>query len=268
MISVVIPLFNAENSILKALDSVRNQTFSESFEIIVINDGSTDSGRERVEDYIRNHPEMEIILLNQSNKGVSAARNSGLRIARNEFIALLDADDEWMPQKTERQMHHFNHSKKIIDFLATARNNRKLLFPYVPKNGLAEVTFRKLLIRNEIVVPSVIFKKKILENTGYFDESMSHAEDVDYYLRISRNNHMYILAESLVIAGVGKRSFGASGLSANLREMAKGYQKNIDKLYREKRIGWMQRYCYKVFYRLKYLVIQIRAMNIGSSGWK
>lgn len=263
MISVIIPLFNAENSILKALDSVRHQTYSGSFEIIVINDGSTDSSRERVEDYMQNHSEMEIILLNQPNNGVSVARNKGLQMARNEFIALLDADDVWLPQKTARQMHYFNHSQIDIDFLATARNNRKLLFPYHPIDGLAAVTFRKLLIRNEIVAPSVIFKKRVLENTGYFDESMRHAEDVDYYLRISRNNRMYILAESLVIAGGGKRSFGVSGLSADLREMAKGYQKIIEKLYKEKRIGWVQSNLYKMFYRIKYGVLKLRARYRG-----
>lgn len=257
MISVIIPMYNSENSIEAALDSVLNQTWKGKFEIIVINDGSTDSSPEIVQKYIDAHPDWDIRLFNQQNQGVSAARNNGMKLSKGEYIALLDSDDVWLPDKIEKQMKFFD-TRPEIDFLATVRNNQKLLYPYNSKSDLAEVTFKKLLIRNEITIPSVIFKRKILDNTGYFQEGQNHAEDVDFYLRISENNKMYILTESLITAGGGKRTFGESGLSANLKKMAEGYRSNLNRLYKAGRINGFQLFGYKIYYRLKYLVLLLR----------
>ncbi|MDR2206774.1 MAG: glycosyltransferase, partial [Flavobacteriaceae bacterium] len=198
-ISVIIPMYNAEKTIIKALDSVKKQTDGiQDFEIIVINDGSTDESKSLIDNYIQNNPEMNILLLNQTNGGVSRARNAGLKIAKGNYIALLDADDEWLPEKIQTQINYFENEKINIDFLATVRNNHKILFPYKIKNNLAEITFKKLLIRNEAQPSTVIFKKKILENTGYFDENQRYAEDVNFWMRISLKNKMYILNENLV----------------------------------------------------------------------
>lgn len=258
MISVIIPFYNAEKTILTSLESVKNQHGNYTFEIIVINDGSTDTGKEKVENFIKKNPNLNIQLINQENKGVSSARNAGLKIAKGEYIALLDADDEWLPIKTKNQMQYFENKNWDIDFLATARNNSKILFPYKIRNNLAEVTFKKLLIRNEITSPSVIFKKKVLENTGYFDENQHHAEDVNYWMKVSFNNKMYILNESLIIAGKGKRTFGVSGLSANLSGMEKGFRKNIEEMYSLKKINFFQYQILRIFYKAKYLFLLLR----------
>ena len=86
---------------------------------------------------------------------------------------------------------------------------------------MAEITFRKLLIRNEAQPSTVVFKRKVLENTGLFNETQRYAEDINYWLKVSLNNKMFILDEELLLAGEGKRTFGISGLSANLLEMEK-----------------------------------------------
>ncbi|MGC4130601.1 MAG: glycosyltransferase family 2 protein [Bergeyella sp.] len=259
MISVIIPVCNAENTLAKTLDSVRNQTYpQENFEIIITNDGSADRSVEVIQQYQNEHPEMNITLLNQANKGVSAARNTGLKAAKGDFIALLDADDEWLPEKTERQISYFKNPDFEMDFLATTRNNSEILFPYKVKKNLAEITFRKLMLRNEAQPSTVIFRKKVLENTGFFDENQKYAEDVNYWLKISLNNKMYILNESLVIAGSGKRTFGVSGLSANLPEMQKGYQKTIKEMYQLKKITFPEYIFYRYFYKLKHLVLLLR----------
>ena len=88
--SVVIPLYNKEDTVLRALESVRQQTFND-FEVIVVNDGSTDNSYYVIEHYDK----LKIKLLNQENKGVSFARNRGVEEAKAELIAFLDADDEW-----------------------------------------------------------------------------------------------------------------------------------------------------------------------------
>ncbi len=259
MISVIIPIYNAEQTIVSALDSIKNQTFTrKKFEIIIVNDGSTDAGSKVVENYIEEHPQMNIILLHQKNGGVSNARNTGLKIAKGDYIALLDADDEWDSTKIEKQIDYFENKNLEIDFLATARNNNKILFPYYIKNGFAEITFNKLLIRNEAQPSTVMFKRKVLENTGYFDDNQRYAEDVNFWMKVSFKNRMYILGESLVISGKGKRSFGVSGLSANLSEMAKGFNKNLKEMYMLKKINYLQYIYFSLFYEAKYLLLLFR----------
>jgi glycosyltransferase involved in cell wall biosynthesis len=259
MISVIIPMYNAEQSIVLTLESVKNQTFpQEEFEIIIVNDGSTDSSSSIVENYHKENPQMNITLLHQKNGGVSKARNTGLKIAKGNYIALLDADDEWHSSKTEKQIQYFENSGLEIDFLATARNNNKILFPYQIKNKLAEITFNKLLIRNEAQPSTVMFRKKVLENTGYFDDDQRYAEDVNYWMKVALKNKMYILSESLVIVGKGKRSFGVSGLSANLPEMAKGFKKNLKEMHTLGKINYLQYIVFKLFYRTKYLLLLFR----------
>ncbi|MDO5615226.1 MAG: glycosyltransferase family A protein [Cruoricaptor ignavus] len=259
MISVIIPVYNSEKTIVSALDSVRIQRTEEIFEIIIINDGSTDCSYEIVLEYKKQHSELDIILINQTNQGVSSARNAGLAIARGESIALLDSDDQWHPDKTEKQLKFLNHSKYKIDLIASTRNGLKVLFPYrLNADNLVQVTFRKLLFRNEIMPSTVIFKRKILDDIGGFNSKQRYAEDVNFFLKATKNHTLYILGESLVIAGGGKRSFGVSGLSANLREMKKGFQSNIKEMYEEKRIKRWQMIFYHYFYQLKYEVLVLR----------
>lgn len=256
MISVIIPMYNAELVILNALESVKKQTFpTERFEIIIVNDGSTDRSRQVVENYILTNSDLNIQLINQDNCGVSKARNTGLKKAKGDFIALLDADDEWYPQKTERQMNFLESKKFKIDFLSCRRKNHEILYPYkVDKNNLANISFRNLMFRNETQPSTVIFKRKVLDNSGFFDDNQRYAEDLNYWLKVSEHNKMCILNEELVLAGAGKRTFGVSGLSANLNEMEKGFQKNLKEVLSVKRINFIEYIAYYLFYKLKYLV--------------
>lgn len=253
MISVIIPVYNAEESIVRALESVKNQTSKEAFEIITVNDGSTDQSKNIIENYREENPALSIIVIHQENRGVSAARNAAMKMATGAYIAFLDADDEWLPEKTEEQMRFLQSKDFNIDFLATRRVNHQLLFPYKPNdNSLAEITFRKLMFRNEAQPSTVIFTKKILSNTGFFDDEQKYAEDLNFWLKISEQHKMFILDRELVIAGGGKRSYGISGLSANLKEMEKGFEKNLKEMLHLKRITHLEFLLYFVFYKSKY----------------
>lgn len=259
LISVIIPVYNAEKSIEKALDSIKNQTWKGQFEILSVNDGSTDKSREIIENYQLKNPEMNIKLINQENGGVSKARNAALQIASGEYIALLDADDEWLPRKTEVQLEYLQSNNIQIDFLAAQRTNHTILFPYrINRDSLAVITFAKLMLRNEAQPSTVIFKRKILTNTGFFDPEQQYAEDLNYWLRISLTNKMYILGEKLVMAGGEKRSFGFSGLSANLSAMEQGFQKNLKEMYNLRTISYPGYLFYRIFYSAKYVLRIIR----------
>ena len=254
MISVIIPVYNAEESIVRALESVKNQTSQEAFEIIIVNDGSTDQSKIIIENYRDENPALNIIVIHQKNRGVSAARNAAMKIASGDYLAFLDADDEWLPEKTEEQLRFLKSKDFNIDFLATRRVNHQLLFPYKPRgNKLAEITFRKLMFRNEAQPSTVIFKREILSNTGFFDDEQKYAEDLNFWLKISEHYKMFILDRELVNAGGGKRSYGISGLSANLKEMEKGFEKNLKEMVHLKRIGRLEFLLYLAFYKSKYL---------------
>lgn len=248
------PVYNAESTVISALESVRQQTYgAANFQIILVNDGSTDQSLVVMEEYIKAHPELQFILLSQENGGVSSARNTALKSADADYIALLDADDIWLPEKIEKQLKYLEDPAFGIDFLACKRTHQRLLFPYQPnKNHLAEITFRKLMIRNEAQPSSVVFKRKVLKNTGFFSSNQRYAEDINYWLKVSLHNKMFILDEELIFAGGGKRTFGISGLSANLGEMEKGFQKNLKDMLLLKRISFFEYKLYAGFYTVKY----------------
>ncbi|WP_034690646.1 glycosyltransferase family 2 protein [Kaistella palustris] len=267
MISVIIPVYNAEESILRALNSVKNQTAAESFEIITVNDGSTDKSRQIIENFKAENKDLNLIIIDQQNAGVSAARNAAMKIAKGSHLAFLDADDEWLPEKTAKQMHIFHNAGFPVDFLATRRVNHVLKYPYTDfRNNLSAVTFRKLMFRNEAQPSTVILKREILDNTGYFDGGQKYGEDINYWLKISEKDKMYILNEELVFAGGGKRSFGISGLSANLKEMEKGFQKNLREMLRLNRISKTEYHCYRFFYQLKYVARVCRHKYLKQKG--
>lgn len=226
-VSVVIPMYNAEKTILACLNSVIIQSHKEIIEIIVIDDGSTDNSAQIVREYMESHQSAPINLILKKNEGVSSARNKGLLIAKGNWIALLDSDDEWLPGKIERQIEVLKQNLDI-DLLATARNGEILKKIGIRKLGLLnKIPVKSLLIRFVLLPPTVIFKKSVLNYIGLFDETQRYAEDCNYFMRVCRKYNCYLLNESLVITGGGKAHFGESGLSSNLWKMELGELKNI-----------------------------------------
>ena len=261
MISVIIPVYNAAKTIEKSLISIKNQTWKGDFEIIVVNDGSTDKSAEIIQQYKDKNSNQNITIVSQQNGGVSKARNVALKIAKGEFIAFIDADDEWLPEKTLMQMRILGDNNLNIDFITALWNEEKVSFPYQinPQNNLVEITLNKLLLKVTGQTSTALFKRKILNNTGHFDESQRYSEDANYWMRISEHNKMFLLPEKLVIAGNGKKSFGISGLSANLKEMEKGIQKNILEMYRTKRINFTEYLFCLAISKFKYAIRPFRA---------
>ncbi|TKC03497.1 glycosyltransferase family 2 protein [Pedobacter cryotolerans] len=255
-VSVIIPAYNAQDTIITALNSVYNQTYR-NIEIIVINDGSTDSTLEILNDFknSRSENDIEIQIINTLNGGVSSARNNGLAKSKGELIALLDSDDEWLPNKLEFQTKYFDR----FDFVAACRNNELIKFPYnVINNDFAIITLKKLLFRVAGHTSTAVFRKSIIEDVGFFDEQQSYSEDANYWMKIAKKYQMIILVKSLVITGGGKPSIGHSGLSANIKGMETGAQKNIDEMYDLKYINFGEFCFFKVFSTLKYIMRIIR----------
>ena len=198
-VTVVIPSYNNARYIGQTLDSIAAQTFSD-YEVIVVNDGSKD--REELEQVLNSHA-LPVIYISQENKGVSAARNAAIRIARGEFYAQLDADDQWRPNYLEVQLGILRENPDVALVYPNARiigddAPVELEFMKVsPSEG--DVTFESLVRQQVTVLTCVTARMSAIRDAGMFDESLRRCEDFDLWLRIVKRGgkivyHRRILA--------------------------------------------------------------------------
>jgi glycosyltransferase involved in cell wall biosynthesis len=221
-VSVIIPVYNAENSIVRTLNSVIHQTYRGDLEIIIVNDGSYDKSKELIEAFISKNRHVNIQLYNQENSGVSAARNLAMRKATGKYIALLDADDEWLPGKLEIQIDILQQNEDIY-LIGTNRNNEHFRrFFFWKFSRLNVIRNQMQIFKFLFVTPTVVFRKEVLNTVGWYKENQTHGEDGLFFMRICSKFKSVLLNESLVITGNGKPSFGHMGLSSNLLKMQKG----------------------------------------------
>lgn len=193
-VSIIIPAFNAASTIIKAVESVLSQSYC-NFELIIIDDGSTDSTLK----VVNSLTDSRIKIFTQTNAGVSSARNKGIFLSRGNLIAFLDADDVWLPKKLEIQLDYFE-KKPYLDFLsgsAIYKYNKK--YQYRKSKCLEGNVFNKLLSGNYILTSSVMFKKKIAKNIKMFNEDITLGEDWDFWLRLSLKNYFLTISDPLVL---------------------------------------------------------------------
>ena len=252
-ISVVIPMYNSQETIIKCLDSVKNQSeFHFIKEIIIIDDGSTDDSEKIVNTYKIKNPNLPIILIKKENGGVSSARNLGIKLSNYNWIALLDSDDVWFPNKIKLQVRALEKHPEI-KFLGSNRNNEHVKIGKEVYDDIYKMNIHCFLLKVWPSVPTVIFNKEIIDYVGYFDESKNHGEDGSFWLSILRYDSIYYLKESLVYTGNGKASFGESGLSANNKLMHKGCKNLIIDAYKNKDIGFFSFFIYLLYEQIKYI---------------
>ncbi|MBJ9722871.1 glycosyltransferase family 2 protein [Acinetobacter calcoaceticus] len=251
-ISVVIPMYNSSKTILRALNSVKNQSYKCEYEVLVVNDGSSDNSRSIVENYIPKsiNNKFNIVLLDQNNGGVSKARNAGLRIATGDFIAFLDSDDEWFSNKIEKQINLIKQYPDI-DFLGCAFDG--LYLNKLPEDSLLKINLEQLIYKNYFQPSTVIMKKDVLIKIGFFDEDQKYAEEGNYFIRVANIFNCYFGNFKVLNYGDGKSGFGVSGLSANLKEMHKGFNKNLKFAYKNNLITLSQYILARTVEQLKYI---------------
>ncbi len=262
-VSVIIPVYNSESSIVATLESVRLQTYK-FFEIIIVNDGSKDKSLQIINDYIITHLNLDIKVISQVNQGVSTARNRGLAVATGDWIALLDSDDKWMPHKLQRQLQIINENSNI-DFLGANRKGEHYnSFFNIKFDLVTKITEKNLLFKNFFATSTVIFKKEIINEIGNFDVKQNYCEDANYFIKIAQKKGSYLLNESLVATGEGETHFQEKGLSSNLWEMEKGEIININYAFKSKIVTFGEYiflYNYSIFKYIRRFII-VKKMNL------
>ena len=193
-ISVIIPTYNRKHTLQRAIDSVLSQTFKP-YEIIIVDDGSKDGTKEWL---LQNYPSVQYI--HQPNNGVSSARNKGIQISQGSWIALLDSDDEWMPEKLEYQSR-FLEVNRDSSFCHTneiwIRNGVRVNQMKKHKKYGGDI-FKHCLDICRISPSSSIINKNVFEEVGAFDESLTVCEDYELWLRVTAKFNILFLDEPLI----------------------------------------------------------------------
>ena len=250
-ISVVIPMYNSQNTIEKTIKSILNQSRYDLIrEIIVVDDGSKDNSVAVVEKLqgLSN----KIILVRKANGGAASARNYGMRYAKGKWIAFCDSDDEWMEDKLKIQNEIIEKNPQI-DFLGGRwmDRNPRLFFKEIDK--LYHATLADICITFFPQPSTVVMRKQIYSEIGGFRDDQRYAEEGDYFFRICEKYQYWYTPEQLILFGNGKAGFGVSGLSANLKGMYKGNVENIQRLIQRRSISYPFYLFLRIFYWIKYI---------------
>jgi glycosyltransferase involved in cell wall biosynthesis len=199
--SVIIPTFNRKDFLKAAVDSVLAQTFDD-FELIIIDDGSTDNTSQILNEY----SDKRIKYFYQENRGVSYARNRGIEQSRGKYVAFLDSDDRWLANKLEKTFEFINKFPEITIFHTEEtwyRRGKLLNQKKKHKKPDGYVYFNALPLCCIGMSTSVV-NKDVFEDIGVFDESLPACEDYDFCLRATSKYEVKLIPESLTIKNGGR----------------------------------------------------------------
>jgi len=228
-VSVIMPAYNAAKTIAASIESVLAQTYT-NWELIIVNDGSTDDTVRVIAPYLR---DSRVKLINlERNQGLPAARNLGAERASGDYIAFLDADDLWLPAKLEKQLkYHQSHPEYFIshtDFEAfTSRGTirrpwRKILVPTGRKKGRM---LPVLYYQNVIGVLTALVKKRVFEEVKGFDARLWTGEDQDLWIRIAERGYEFGYIDEVL----ARYRVSATGLSRATGKYKRALKRVIEK---------------------------------------
>jgi len=208
-VSVIIPTYNRGHLLGRAIQSVINQTYHD-FEVIIIDDGSADNTKQVVKSF---KDERIVYIRRDINRGAAAARNIGIKKARGEYIAFQDSDDEWLPEKLEKQIWVFNNTPPEVGVVYTGfyklKDNKKSYIPSVEIIHKEGDIFYSILKGNFVGTPAALVKRECFETAGMFDEKFPSLEDWELFIRISKYYHFQCIDKPLVISYCQQESISA-----------------------------------------------------------
>ena len=264
LISVIIPAYNVEETIIETVNSVLAQTYT-NFELIIINDGSSD----RTLNLLQNITDSRLKIFSYENAGLSTARNRGVEQSQGEFVSFLDADDCWTVNKLERQI------AALQDNPQAALAYSWVYFKYeMAANSYADTSvtytgdvYGELLLKNFLHNGSnALIRKKILQEAGLFDPQLKAVEDWDLYLRIAAKANFILVPETQIIYRQSPTS-----MTSNIQLMEdyltlvinRAYQTAPERLQYLKPQTWGWTYKYLAQQYLKYQFASFTAIKLA-----
>jgi len=231
VVSIIIPTYNRAHFIGRAIRSVLNQTYTD-FEVIVVDDASIDD----TEEVVKNIKDPRIrYIRHETNKGGAAARNTGIKASKGELIAFQDSDDEWLPEKLEKQMKVFENVPAKVGVVYTdmwriTKNKRKYYFssPMItPEDGIIYKQALDYKVMN-IGIQTAVIKREVFEKVGMFDEKFPRFIDLEFFIRVSKHYYFSHLGEPLV------NYFDADkGISANTKALITARKLILEKYFKD-----------------------------------
>lgn len=197
LVSIIIPTFNNARYIRETVESALAQTYEQT-EIIIIDDGSTDNTRDVISDLIDSN---RLKYFYQDNRGVSSARNTGIRISKGKYISFLDSDDIISPKKVEVQLAslegHQEYGVAFSDFRYFAYSDKsRLIQPRFRFSG--DPTLRMIFCGELMPIHSALIRRDVLEKTDWFDESLEWGEDNDFWIRLKVRNMKFFYNDEVL----------------------------------------------------------------------
>lgn len=230
LISVIIPAYNAEQTIRKTIATVQQQTFQD-FELIVINDGSKD----RTLELVQSIKDDRLKVFSYENSGVCIARNRGISNAIGEFIAFLDADDLWTPDKLELQVAALEKNPQVgvayswTCFMDVDEQGEALSFRPSPPYSFTGNVYEKLLVSDFVHSGSnTLIRRQAIDSVGKFDPACAGCADWDYWLRLAARWHFIVVPKQQIFY---RRS--PSSMSSKVEVMKKEAIVAMEKAYQQ-----------------------------------
>lgn len=240
LVSIILPNYNNAKYVGEAIESVLSQTYT-NWELIVIDDGSTDNSVEIIQKYAAQDERIKW-LINATNKGVSASRNEGLKRYRGEFICFLDSDDVFLPNKLTDQVACLQQNENIdLVYSDQLVGDEKLSIIRKNEYFIPSIDLREFMaIRNLFSTLCVLLRRKLVEQVGYFDTQLAGGEDWDYWIRCSEKTPFIHLRTDTAIY----RQHAAQS-HKNIDKMKAAREQVIQKHFnkgRVKRLAWGAHY--------------------------
>ncbi|MEL6861245.1 MAG: glycosyltransferase family 2 protein [Pseudomonadota bacterium] len=271
-VSVIMPVYNTAKYVEAAVQSVLDQTFS-NFELLIIDDAGSDNSIELCQGF--DDPRIRII--SQVNRGLAGARNTGIRNAKGQFIALLDSDDLWEPQKLEKHVQHLRRAPHIGVSYAASKliDDDGHLLRITQRPKLRQISPRDVFLRNPIgngsapvlrraVFEEIAYLNPAREELDYFDESFRQSEDIECWCRIALTTDWGFEG----ICGAHTRyRINEGGLSANVVKQYETWSRVRDRV--KQLDPQFARKCapYAEAYQLRYLARRAVRMGEGALAW-
>ncbi len=223
MISIIIPTYNRNNILKRAIKSALNQTFQD-FEIIVIDDASTKSPEKLITSF--NDSRIKYFC-HESNRGANAARNTGIKLSSGKYIAFLDSDDEWVPDKLECQIKHLENLPVKVGAHysgSTTVSPEGVVLSHRIPSASGDI-LSKLLTGNCVgPLSSVMVRRSALDHAGFFDEHLPSSQDWDLYIRIAYHYHFSVTPTPLL-----RYHLTGDSITKNLKAKALGRKMILNK---------------------------------------